>query len=551
MANLDNYGNPRVLGNVTGIDGHGAGGLNTGEMRRKYNFAEQFTELSIDQTPFFRIVSKIGKKPTDDPNFKFTEKRQSWMKRYGYCIGAGGAAAGAYADVGSTASGFSGFDGDLDASETVLYMATDYKSQGNLQSVIGQTGYALGEAGTRPEFYLKNQIIKVNYASTAGGSMEDYALYKVSSQIKGWLCHTIDDGTVGGENLTDTVAGAFLAVSEGTTTGAGVSTIKAGYDSAKWYEVVQLTVSVVKDVSAASRHLTTYNSSSALITDVAPNSDQSKSISNELELMRSYVVGTAYGEGSTLIEENWSDQPYSTGYGYTQIFRTEFGMTNTARATALKYEPNEWARLWRDKLIEHKWEIEQTALFGKRANVSDTYYTQGAVDYVLNNGNLFNLDTSSKTQDSFLEDLSMLIDPRYNNSKTMMFFCDTATYNWLHKLGGYFSNNLEISTNFRNDFAVTGKRKSFGIDFTTISTVYGDINVARNIHLDGSGVKILGVNMNYVAWRPLVGNGVNRDTSIYVGVQTLENTGTDKRVDMILTEGGFEYTMPECHALWK
>ena len=57
--------------------------------------------------------------------------------------------------------------------------------------------------------------------------------------------------------------------------------------------------------------------------------------------------------------------------------------------------------------------------------------------------------------------------------------------------------------------------------------------------------------MSYVKWRPLVGNGVNRDTSIYVGVQTLENTGTDKRVDMILTEGGFEYSMPECHALWK
>jgi len=74
MADLSNYDGPRVLSNVTGIAGGDADG-NTGEMRRKYNFAEQFTELSIDQTPFFRIVSKIGKKPTDDPQFKFTEKR--------------------------------------------------------------------------------------------------------------------------------------------------------------------------------------------------------------------------------------------------------------------------------------------------------------------------------------------------------------------------------------------------------------------------------------------------------------------------------------------
>ena len=142
-----------------------------------------------------------------------------------------------------------------------------------------------------------------------------------------------------------------------------------------------------------------------------------------------YIVGTSYEEGSTLMEQNWSDQPYSTGFGYTQIFRNEFGMTNTARATALKYEKNEWARLWRDKLIEHKWEIEQTALFGAQGthNSSDGtksfQTTQGAVDYVLNNGNLFNLETSSKTEDDFLDDLSQLVDPRYNNSKNMMFFC--------------------------------------------------------------------------------------------------------------------------------
>jgi hypothetical protein len=57
-------------------------------------------------------------------------------------------------------------------------------------------------------------------------------------------------------------------------------------------------------------------------------------------------------------------------YGQTQIFRSEFGMTNTARATALKYEPNEWARVWRDKLIEHKWEIEYAGLFGAQGEDS-------------------------------------------------------------------------------------------------------------------------------------------------------------------------------------
>ena len=147
--------------------------------------------------------------------------------------------------------------------------------------------------------------------------------------------------------------------------------------------------------------------------------------------------------------------------------------------------------------------------------------------------------------------MSNYVDPRYNSSQATVFFCSTAVYNWMHKLGGYFKNNLEISSNFRADFAMTGKKKVMGVDINTFSTPYGDMNVARNIHLDGTNVKMLGVNMKYCAYRPLVGNGVNRDTSVYVGVQTLENSGIDRRVDLILTEAGMEWCCPETHAVWK
>ena len=37
----------------------------------------------------------------------------------------------------------------------------------------------------------------------------------------------------------------------------------------------------------------------------------------------------------------------------------------------------------------------------------------------------------------------------------------------------------------------------------------------------------------------------------YVGVQTLENSGVDRRVDLIQTEAGMEWRMPEAHAVWK
>ena len=95
-----------------------------------------------------------------------------------------------------------------------------------------------------------------------------------------------------------------------------------------------------------------------------------------------------------------------------------------------------------------------------------------------------------------------------------------------------------------------GKKNVLGLNTTNISTPYGDMNIVRNVHLDGTNVKLLGVNMQFCAYRPLVGNGINRDTSVYVGVQTIENSGVDRRVDQILTEAGMEWQMPECHAVW-
>ena len=59
-------------------------GINTGALRRKYNFGDMVSELALAQDPFFRFVSMVAKKPTDDPTFKFTEKRSSYTKRYAY-----------------------------------------------------------------------------------------------------------------------------------------------------------------------------------------------------------------------------------------------------------------------------------------------------------------------------------------------------------------------------------------------------------------------------------------------------------------------------------
>ena len=493
----------------------------TGDLRRRYNFGDRVSELAIAQDPFFRMLSKVAKKPTDDPEFKFTERRPSYHKRYAYVTGW-------IDDSGVDNLGGSGGDADLVASndggaptsmssgDTIkLYMATDYKSSGNVQNVYGQSNNAIaaGASGTRPSFFLPGQVIKVPLSTTdGGGSVSDYLLAKVDS-------------------VTDSLT----------------------KDSR---ECVRLDCSVVRIPTVSGADYLAGWSSDEVDTQV-----YDEAIATSLEGERTYVVGSAHGQG-TGYPETWKDQPFTTGFGLTQIFKTSMAMDNTTRATVLKYEPNEYARIWREKLIEHKWDIETALLFGSQASVGDVQYTQGAVDFILQYGNVFDGSgmggSGAKSQDDFLDDMSSFLDPRYNNANATMFMVSTDVYNWLHKLSGYFTANMKKtdlgSTNSfagGSDFSIGGKKNVFGVDITQLYTPYGIMNVSRNVHLDGTQVKMLGINLRHCAYRPLVGNGLNRDTAIYVGVQTLENSGVDRRVDLIQTEAGMEFSMPEAHAVWK
>ena len=501
---------------VSDVDGLGPGNgsdLLTGDLRRKYNFGDRVSELAIAQDPFFRFLSKVSKKPTDDPSFKWAEKRPSWNKRYAYCMGF---VSNAGADVTTDATLLAYNDGGTPvAGDTLkLYMAGDIKAEGNLQNIYGNVAndWTVGAAGTQPGFFVPGQMIKVPMMVNEATSSDSWGADYIVARI------TAVDTSVGEKN-------------------------------SKFPTLV--TCSVVKASAAAYAALGGW-----IVNDFSPGAaandevvaDQTQEV---LESARSSVIGTAYGEG-TGYPETWKDQPYATNYGLTQIWKTSCAMSNSARATVLKFEPNEWARVWKEKLIEHKYDIETSLLFGRQYEdtTNNIQYTQGVVDYVSQYGNQFSMDIATKTADDFLDDMSNYLDPRYNNSTGSVFFVSTAVYNWMHKMGGYFKNNVEVSSNFRADFAMIGKKKIMGIDITTFATPYGDMNVARNIHLDGTNVKMIGVNMKYAFYRPLSGNGVSRDTSVYVGVQTLENSGVDRRVDLILTEAGMEFSMPECHAIW-
>ena len=502
------------MADVFGMETYGAGpdswnngsGKLTGDLRRKYNFGDRVSELNIAQDPFFRFVSKVAKKPTDDPEFKFTERRGAFHKRYAYVT-----AHGANSSVADT--GDATIDAGLvDAGDTYYFkMGTDYENKGNMTSISGQStgAIAVGAANTAPQFFLADQVIKINYRG--------------------------EDETTAANLVVPT---GYLLAKVKSITAVGTTHQILGCE-------------IVKGTSSAVDLM--WKSSTAPVDDV-----YNLTIATDLEPKRCYVVGSAHGQG-TGYPDTWKDQPFSTGFGLTQIWKTAMAMDNTTRATVLKYEPNEFARIWREKLIEHKWDIEQSLLFGSQATQDGVHYTQGAVDFCVNYGNIFTGSTigTTKSQDDFLDDMSQFLDPRYNNANATLFLVSTDVYNWFHKLGGYINANMrktdmgDANKAASMEFSLGVKKNVYGVNITQVYTPYGVMNLARNIHLDGTEIKILAVNMKYCAYRPLVGNGLNRDTAVYVGVQTLENSGVDRRVDLIQTEAGMEWQMPEAHAVWK
>ena len=505
--------------------------LSTGDLRRKYNFGDRVSELAIAQDPFFRFLSKVAKRPTDDHQFKFTERRPSYHKRYAYVIKHGTSISGLSASNATVTAS------NVDPGDTYYFqLMTDYKSAGNIGQVRGSSNsIRVGDSGTQPGFVIPGQLMKIPFHTNAAAA----------TAANAFVC---DDYIV-------------VRIEEVTLTSTGSAAADTNAANVKCVVVKDLDDDTNNELSGWGAGTTAEAPLDAATDDVSASEWAGFSMI-QLETARCYVVGNSWGQG-TGYPETWKDNPFSTGYGLTQIFKTALAMDNTTRATVTKYEPNEYARIWREKLIEHKWDIETALLFGSQyTDGNGVTHTQGAIDYIISYGNVFSGSgmggTGSKSQDDFLDDLSHYLDPRYNNANATLFFVSTDVFNWMHKLSGYLQANMSQIPAVANsqsranwDMGVASKKNAFGVAITEFYTPYGSMNVARNVHLDGSPVKMLGLNMRYCAYRPLVGNGLNRDTAIYVGVQTLENSGVDRRVDLIQTEAGMEWQMPEAHAVWK
>ena len=276
------------------------------------------------------------------------------------------------------------------------------------------------------------------------------------------------------------------------------------------------------------------------------------------------VIGTAFAEGTA------SPDTFSTeiedDFGFTQIFKTSCELSNTAIATRYRGYANEFERIWATKLREHKVDIERAMLFGQKARVGGVQYTEGLVGHIVKNANPTTDDSAftyssgvpyyrsvaqaELTYDRLLADLEVIFDPARGGSADRLVLASLPVITFFNKLGdGAFMDASMGASGSINRYNFEERQGQFGHKIMTIDTVHGTMHLVKEPLFRGlsSGFMLM-ADMSKLMYRPLVGNGLNRDTHIITNVQ---NSDEDLRKDMVITEAGLEVTLPECHALYE
>ena len=463
-------------------------GVSIDDSRRIFNFGERVAELAPEQSPFFAYLSKVAKKPTDDPVFKFLEKRHQWQRR--------------------------NFEVKTAHTVAAVYSSGAYAIADNGLAVdCGYDVYGRETAGQDCPFLLAGQVIAIDgiysvdgSAFTVNGSngFDVTAYYRIGF-----------DPTAAGSNASatgnTTIGGTFLKAMYKPTGNNGANATAKG-------EVAPVA-----------------NSKLRLLADAVGQ-----------------VVGSSHVEAGT-DPDGWRDEFYNRE-GYCQIFKTSVPLfSGTALATRYRGISNEYMRVYQEKLMEHKMDLEHAFLFGIGSDDSTAdgpiRRTWGIVPYTEAYGKVKTFAYASSNYDHFIDAMEDVFAPESGNSGEKLVLCSRKVLSWLNKLGGtsFLGNTMALNSQVGSGLDIQNIQGSFGHAVTRVSTIYGNLNfVAEPLFRNAHENTAIMIDLNNVAYRPLMGNGVSRDTQIITNVQ---NRNVDGRKDMVLTEAGLEIQLPETHTV--
>ena len=432
-------------------------GVSINNNRRLYNFGERVAELAPEQSPFFVYLSKVAKKPTNDPVFKFLEQRHQWQRRN--------------FDV-ETAVGAYDPDPAATASKNIL-VDVAYDSSGKTLTTP-----------TCPDFLVADGGQLISIPATTNASAVVDVVFRVT-------------------NVTKAAAKATLACTVHSVNG---STTAADYPS---------TIAIANNA-------------------------------------KGQVIGTAFEEGSGA-PGGWRDS-LSDREGYTQIFKTAIDLfSGTSLSTTYRGVADEYRRVWREKLMEHKMDIEHAMLFGVGSSddagtAAPKRMTHGILPYIRANGGKVDdtFSASGSSYDTFIDYMEDFFAPEKGNSGDKLVLASRPVIAWMNKLGdnSFMKNTVGTSQYSMDVQSIPG---SFGHTVMKVNTIFGNLHIVQEPLFRGAhSGKMALIDLKNVAYRPLAGNGKNRDTQIMTNIQ---NNDIDGRKDMVLTEAGLEISLPETHGV--
>lgn len=252
------------------------------------------------------------------------------------------------------------------------------------------------------------------------------------------------------------------------------------------------------------------------------------------------IIGNAFAEGSPLGLEKSHVEAFL--YNYLQIFRHPFGMTGTQEAT-VGYAGKDRPRLRADKSIEHKIDIERSALFGER-NIDVTSvnnprrYTGGALFFLTDNIK----DAGGQlTAPEVWDWLQSVFQHTGAGGDSRVLFASPLIVTVIDQLAlttGNVSYNVADTT------------KTFGLAVRQWNTSHGTFNIIKHRLLDnglgGQGYGGHGILLDPAAWSYLTLPG--RDTQLRSDVGA---DGDDAWTDEYLTECGWKVTLAKTQGILK
>lgn len=246
----------------------------------------------------------------------------------------------------------------------------------------------------------------------------------------------------------------------------------------------------------------------------------------DLSSLTVWIIGNANAEGGTLREIKGTTPVEKVGY--TQIFRTPFGVTETSANTETLIKENDLDYQRRKKGIEHMVDIERAFWFGKRSkrtgsNGKPIRTTAGVID-VISTYATANVDTEAEWE-TWLQDVF-----KYGN-KEKYAFCSPQI---ITMINGFAKAKVEL----------VQSEKTYGITILKYVSAHGTLNLIKHDLFTGTpyGNYAVAVDMEVATYRYLK----NRDSKLLTDRQ--ENDA-DEKIEEYLTETGLMLEQEKRHAI--